>query len=93
MSGTPIIAAEVNLVRAWIENNRRYVAEKTDGKVGYIYVPNTGIDGQDDLVRQLYGQLDLATRLAPGSEMHVDQRNGGIGRRYVSGAVQASRLR
>jgi tricorn protease len=32
------------------------VAEKTDGRVGYIYVPNTGLNGQDDLFRQFYGQ-------------------------------------
>lgn len=43
--------------RAWIEANRKHVDEKTDGKVGYIYVVNTGRPGQNDLVRQLYGQL------------------------------------
>ncbi len=43
--------------RGWIEKNRKYVADATDGKVGYIYVPSTGIDGQNDLVRQLQGQL------------------------------------
>lgn len=42
--------------RDWIEANRRYVAEKSGGKVGYIYVPNTGIDGQGDLVRQFQGE-------------------------------------
>ena len=42
--------------RDWIEANRRYVAEKSGGKVGYIYVPNTGIDGQSDLVRQFQGE-------------------------------------
>jgi tricorn protease len=42
--------------RAWIERNRAYVAEKTGGAVGYIYVPNTGVDGQSDLVRQYVGQ-------------------------------------
>ncbi len=44
--------------RDWIEMNRRYVDEVTDGKVGYIYVPNTGVDGQNDLFRQFYGQID-----------------------------------
>ena len=42
--------------RAWIERNRAYVARKTDGRVGYIYVPNTGVAGQNDLFRQFYGQ-------------------------------------
>lgn len=43
--------------RAWIEANRKRVAEQTDGKVGYIYVVNTGRPGQNDLVRQLYAQI------------------------------------
>ena len=30
--------------RAWIEQHREYVAERTQGRVGYIYVPSTGID-------------------------------------------------
>jgi len=42
--------------RAWIEAKRAYVDERSGGKVGYIYVPNTGRDGQADLVRQFHGQ-------------------------------------
>ena len=41
---------------AWIEEKRKRVAEATDGKVGYIYVRSTGIDGQNELARQFYGQ-------------------------------------
>ncbi|MEO1030201.1 MAG: PDZ domain-containing protein [Bacteroidota bacterium] len=43
---------------AWIENNRKRVDEGTNGKVGYIYVRSTGIDGQNELVRQFYAQMD-----------------------------------
>ena len=42
----------------WIEMNRKRVDEATDGKIGYIYVPSTGIDGQTELVRQFIGQYD-----------------------------------
>jgi len=42
--------------RSWIEANRAYVNRKTDGRVGYVYVPNTGTDGQNDLMRQFIGQ-------------------------------------
>jgi len=57
--------------RDWIEDNRKYVFEQTDGKVGYIYVPNTGINGQSDLVRQYLGQLDMEALI-------IDERwNGG----------------
>lgn len=57
--------------RAWIERNRAYVEEKSGGKVGYVYVPNTGTDGQDDLFRQFYGQREKAALI-------IDERwNGG----------------
>ena len=42
---------------AWIEANRRHVEEASDGKIGYIYVPNTGRDGQSELVRQYQAQF------------------------------------
>lgn len=44
---------------AWIEANRRRVAEATDGQVGYVFVPSTGIDGQNELVRMFLGQAHL----------------------------------
>ncbi len=57
--------------RDWIEGRRRVVEEMSDGRIGYIYVPNTGRDGQSDLVRQFHGQ---ATKPA----LIVDERwNGG----------------
>ena len=43
---------------AWIENMRKKVDEETNGEVGYIYVPSTGIDGQDELTRQFNAQWD-----------------------------------
>lgn len=52
-----LVSSEANLrYRAWIERNRAYVDKKTDGKVGYIYVPNTANEGNNDLFRQYYGQ-------------------------------------
>lgn len=57
--------------RAWIEKNRKYVEEKSGGRVGYVYVPNTGLDGQNDLVRQFVGQTGKDALI-------VDERwNGG----------------
>jgi len=43
---------------AWIEQNRRRVDEATGGAVGYIYVRSTGVDGQNELIRQFTAQLD-----------------------------------
>jgi len=57
--------------RAWVEHNRAYVADKSGGRVGYIHVPDTGINGQNELFRQFYGQRDKAALI-------VDERwNGG----------------
>jgi tricorn protease len=43
---------------AWIEGNRKKVEEATKGEVGYIYVPSTGVGGQDELIRQFNAQWD-----------------------------------
>jgi len=57
--------------RSRIEQNRAYVDYKTGGDVGYIYVPNTGVNGQNDLFRQFYGQRNKKALI-------IDERwNGG----------------
>jgi tricorn protease len=45
--------------REWIEHNRQWVLEASDGKIGYVYVPNTSVSGQTELVRQLNSQHQL----------------------------------
>ncbi len=42
---------------AWIESNRKRVDEASNGKIGYVYVPSTGTDGQTELVRQFAAQM------------------------------------
>ncbi|MCA8981693.1 MAG: PD40 domain-containing protein [Planctomycetes bacterium] len=57
--------------RHWVESRRRMADELSGGKVGYIYVPDTGVDGQNELVRQFFGQLGKQALL-------IDDRwNGG----------------
>jgi tricorn protease len=47
------------------------VHEKSGGTIGYIYVPNTGVDGQSDLMRQFIGQRHMPALI-------IDERwNGG----------------
>jgi tricorn protease len=43
---------------AWIESNRKRVDEATNGRIGYIYIPSTGLDGQTELERQFVAQFD-----------------------------------
>ena len=57
--------------RDWIAHNVKVVDEASGGKIGYIYVPNTGTEGQNDLFRQFYGQ-------AHKDALIIDERwNGG----------------
>jgi tricorn protease len=42
---------------AWIEANRRYVEDRSGGRIGYIYVEDTSIGGQNMLVRQFAAQF------------------------------------
>ena len=44
---------------AWTDAKRRQVHEASKGRIGYIYVPSTGVDGQTELARQFYGQAHL----------------------------------
>jgi len=43
---------------AWVESNRKRVDELSGGKIGYIYVPSTGIEGQTELYRQFIAQFN-----------------------------------
>lgn len=44
---------------AWIDANRRRVLAATDGRVGYVYVPDTGVGGQTELMRQWAAQIHM----------------------------------
>ncbi|NOZ93776.1 MAG: peptidase S41 [Acidobacteria bacterium] len=44
----------------WIETKRERVDRKSGGRIGYIYVPDTGRNGQNELVRQFRAQYDRA---------------------------------
>src|SRR6188474_423321 len=43
---------------AWIEDMRKQVDKETNGEAGYIFVPSTGVDGQNELIRQFNAQWD-----------------------------------
>ncbi|MBN1939314.1 MAG: PDZ domain-containing protein, partial [Candidatus Aminicenantes bacterium] len=42
----------------WIETNRKMVETLSGGKLGYVYMSNTSGQGQSELVRMFYGQID-----------------------------------
>ncbi len=44
--------------RAWVEDNRRRVDELSEGKLGYVWVPNTGQPGVISFNRYFFAQQD-----------------------------------
>ena len=57
--------------RAWIEGNRRKVAALTQGKVAYVYLPDTGVGGYTNFNRYFFAQTDKEAVI-------IDERfNGG----------------
>jgi len=63
----------------WIEQNRKTVEKLSDGNLGYVYMSNTGSEGQMELVRMFYGQLQKKGYI-------IDERfNGGgqLGDRFL----------
>lgn len=43
---------------AWVEGNRRKVAKMTDGKVAYVYLPDTAFGGYNNFNRYFFAQTD-----------------------------------
>ncbi|MDR2118348.1 MAG: PDZ domain-containing protein [Tannerellaceae bacterium] len=42
----------------WVQENIRKVEKATGGKVGYIYIPDMGVEGLNEFARYFYPQLD-----------------------------------
>jgi tricorn protease len=42
----------------WVQDNIRKVDKATNGKVGYIYIPDMGVEGLNEFARYFYPQLD-----------------------------------
>jgi tricorn protease len=57
---------------AWIEDNRRTVDEMSDGRLAYVYLPNTGRGGFTSFNRMYFAQQDRSGAV-------IDERNNGGG--------------
>lgn len=58
--------------RDWVEGNRRKVEEMSDGKLAYVWVPNTGGGGYEYFNRYYFSQQDK-------QGVVIDERNNGGG--------------
>lgn len=57
---------------AWVEDNRRKVDEMSDGRLAYVYLPNTGQGGYSYFNRMYFAQQDREGAV-------IDERNNGGG--------------
>lgn len=58
------VASETRMrLVSWIEDNRKYVEEKSGGKVGYVYLAAMGNSDVSDLIRQYYPQRNKEAML------------------------------
>lgn len=71
----------------WVEKNRDYVQKKTNGKVAYVYLPNTGADGYQYFNRMFYAQAEK-------SALIIDERRNGGGQaaNYITDILARSYL-
>ncbi len=71
----------------WIEDNRRQVAEATDGQVGYIYLPNTAGAGYTFFNRMFFSQIDKDALI-------IDERanGGGQAANYITEVLSRRHL-
>ena len=58
--------------RDWVEKNLRYVTDKTQGRVAYVYVPNTSTLGHQYFTRYFFPQANRQAII-------VDERHNGGG--------------
>jgi len=67
------VANEANLYYySWVQNNIRKVSEATNGQVGYIHIPDMGVEGLNEFVKYFYPQLTKKALI-------IDDRGNGGG--------------
>jgi C-terminal processing protease CtpA/Prc len=72
--------AEKNLLyRQWVEANRAYVERISDGKLGYVHLPDMGSGS----LSQLYVDLDVQNQSKAGVVVDIRNNNGGFINPYV----------
>ncbi len=73
-------AAEKQLLyRQWVEANRDYVARTSNGKIGYVHLP----DMSSNSLEQFYIDLDAENQSKQGVVIDIRNNNGGFVNPYV----------
>ena len=53
----PITSENSLLYLSWVNKNRNYVTQQTDGKIGYLHIPDMGASGIYEFTKWFYGQI------------------------------------
>ncbi|MGE0042167.1 MAG: PDZ domain-containing protein [Vicinamibacterales bacterium] len=69
--------------RAWVESNRRRVDELSNGRLAYVYVPNTGQGGYESFNRYYFAQQGKA-----GAVIDERYNGGGSAADYIIEVLQ-----
>ena len=72
---------------SWVEANRKFVDEQTDGRVGYVYLPNTAGAGYTLFNRMFFSQTDKDAII-------IDERSNGGGQaaNYITDVLSRTYL-
>ena len=83
----PVDSEQMMRLWNWIENNQQRVSDATDGRVGYVYLPNTAGAGFTFFNRMFFAQVDKEA-------MIIDERSnaGGQAANYITDVLSRSHL-
>jgi tricorn protease len=79
----PVTNEQQLRTRAWVEDNRRYVDQRSKGQLAYVYVPNTGQGGFDSFNRYYFAQQDRQ-----GAVIDERYNGGGSAADYIIDVLQ-----
>jgi Uncharacterized protein related to the periplasmic component of the Tol biopolymer transport system len=68
----PIASEEALYYYDWVQGNVRKVEKATNGQVGYVHIPDMGVEGLNEFAKYFYPQLDKKALI-------VDDRGNGGG--------------
>jgi tricorn protease len=78
----PVQSEEALYYYNWVQHNIRYVDSVSGGKIGYMHIPNMGVEGLNEFIKYFYPQINKKALI-------IDDRGNGGG--FVSPLV-AERL-
>ena len=82
------VASETALRRwYWIEKNRQAVEKASNGRIAYVYLPDTGGDGYKHFNRMFFTQVDK-----DGVIVDVRRNSGGQAANYVTDVLSRTYL-